>query len=163
MCTSIEDLQDHVRHEIESKASPTRAEYLSAVFELRSDVVFHLVDDASASAPPTADGAEGPRPGAAPTAVTVADVATRQSLDDPTLQQSVARHVADALGAVDGCVWCITAVTRASQGWTFTYVCRESHQAWNRQHAKHVAKVVPAEHTVYAPNERPDPILMGKC
>ncbi|KAF2971742.1 hypothetical protein GQX73_g1894 [Xylaria multiplex] len=132
-CSSVEDLQGQLHQLLAAKTTDTRAERISPNFELLSNVIFHL----------PADVENGTDPGLVqsqqlPIARTVLASETVQSqpTDDPILQKSVAKHISNAIGAVDNSAWTVRQVTRGAQGWQFTYICKDSLQAWNRVNAK---------------------------
>lgn len=50
-------------------------------------------------------------------------------------------------------------VSRGEQGWTFTYICKDSWQAWSRQVAKNPAKTVIGE---WSEKIGQDPVHMGR-
>ncbi|KAK9774727.1 hypothetical protein SCAR479_08547 [Seiridium cardinale] len=130
-CASVDDLQRQLHHLVVSKKSDTRAEHISANFEMRANSVFYITEEQDASL------AEGPEQAQNPVARTVSASQTiqNQPTDDPSLQRLVAKHLIGALGAVDASTWNVRQVSRLAQGWTFTYLCKHSLQAWNRQNA----------------------------
>ncbi|KAK7432615.1 ATP-dependent DNA helicase II subunit 1 [Neonectria magnoliae] len=165
-CDSVDDLQLHLRSTLDAKTSPTRAEHVSITMELRASVRFVIPllsepqnGDLSNIDPSLGGGTEAPnQPGDQPSRVVAANEAlTNQPQDDPTLQTSVAKHIVAALGSIDDSTWTIREVTRGSQGWKFTYLCKDSFQQWNRQNAKHSSKAVVGDHI-----QQQDPILRNR-
>ncbi|KAI0017632.1 hypothetical protein F4780DRAFT_772208 [Xylariomycetidae sp. FL0641] len=135
VCTSVEDLRNNLRHVIASKSSPDRAQHVSCTFELRPNSIFYLTADAE-----NANG-DGVEPTTAPDlpvsrTVTASETVLNQPPDNPVLQRSVAKHIVSALGAEDGSSWTTRSVIRNTQGWTLTYICKASRQAWDRANAK---------------------------
>ncbi|KAJ8130993.1 hypothetical protein O1611_g2634 [Lasiodiplodia mahajangana] len=119
------------------KRPSTRAEHISPSFEFLSHTPFHLPADPENG---LVDGT-GPDPAQAqqpPIARTViaSETVQNQPTDDPALQKVVAKHISYAIGAVDGSAWTVRQVTRGAQGWQFSYICKDSLQAWNRANAK---------------------------
>ncbi|KAF3350732.1 hypothetical protein VdG2_01196 [Verticillium dahliae VDG2] len=146
-----DQIQDHLRRTIEYSVRPTRAEHVSVTFDIRNTVQFTLVSadnntpapPANANVDPALDGAPPPVPAIAPTAartVRVNDALANQPQDDPSLQRSVASHIVELLGAVDGATWAVRDISRGPQGWTVTYACKHSLAAWLRQHQKNPDK-----------------------
>lgn len=159
VCASVEDLSLQLAHLRDTKATETKAEHISETFEFRSTVVFHVpeIDNDADSGQNPDHVAEG-TPGAVATApmngnpsaaatreIRAIDTLLNQPTDDPALQKSVAKHIIASLGSVDGSAWTVRSVSRNSSGWTFTYLCKNSTQAWMRQHSKHSAKLRIAE------------------
>lgn len=158
-CVSTEDLALEMAQLRNAKVTDTKAEHISATFEFSSTVVFSVQEnenevaesqnpDQSAGGPP---GAAPPAPmnGDAPAPATreirAIDTLLNQPTDDPALQKLVAKHIIASLGSVDGSSWTVRSVSRNSSGWTFTYLCKHSTQAWMRQNSKHSAKLRIAE------------------
>ncbi|KAI0409570.1 hypothetical protein F4802DRAFT_604271 [Xylaria palmicola] len=134
-CGSVEDVQDQLGQLLAAKTTATRAEHVSPSFELLSHATFLLATDSDNG---VADGTGPDQPQLLPVARTVAasETVQNQPTDDPVLQRAVAKHISAAIGAVDKCAWTVRQVTRGAQGWQFTYICRDSLQAWNRAHSK---------------------------
>lgn len=159
-CASTEDLALELGHLRNTRVTDTKAEHISATFEFRSTVVFNVPENDSDAAEPSqnpeqsVEGAPGAIP-PAPMNGSVSTPATReiraidtllnQPTDDPALQKLVAKHITACLGSVDGSSWVVRSVSRNSSGWTFTYLCKSSTQAWMRQNSKHSAKLRIAE------------------
>ncbi|KAF7546578.1 hypothetical protein G7Z17_g8327 [Cylindrodendrum hubeiense] len=160
-CNSVDDLQLHLRRFLDAKTAPNRAEHVSMILELRATVQFTIAlpgtendnDDASNNIDPALGGgnsttAPGDQAGEPPSRVVVASEALmNQPQEDPSLQRSVATHIIEALGAVDGSTWAVRDMSRGAQSWKFTYACKDSFQQWSRQHAKHLAKAVVGEYS----------------
>lgn len=159
-CATIEDLTLQLARLRDTKATDTKAEHISETFEFRSTVVFNVPEHESESADPgqNPDQAVGGTPGGVPTAhmngnasatttreIRAIDTLLNQPTDDPALQKLVAKHIIASLGSVDGSSWTVRSVSRNASGWTFTYLCKNSTQAWMRQNSKNSAKLRIAE------------------
>lgn len=81
----------------------------------------------------------------APRRATAAEAIEKQPSDDPVLQRAIAKHITSRITAVDGTSWVAREVGRAFQGWTFTYICKESMQTWTRATAKTPGKLAIGE------------------
>lgn len=151
-CGSVVDLQDRLRHLLSLKVSETKAEHISASFEIPSTATFTIsvteaendALESTASVDPQLGGAQtstftGDDGHPATRQIRAGDTLVNQHQNDPILQRTVARHLVTALGEVDEATWVVRQVSRVAQGWTFTYICKDSSQAWARQHAKHAA------------------------
>ena len=161
VCGSVDDLQAQLHNFLLSKVSETRAEHASLTFELRYNTVFYLPPAESENGrssesatgpaqsqqpqPPSSEQQqqeqqqeqEQPQPQPQPIrTVTASETIQNQPSDDPALQKDVARHIMERIVLVDNSTWNVRSVARASQGWTFTYLCKDSHQAWSRTNAK---------------------------
>ncbi|KAI0863105.1 hypothetical protein F4860DRAFT_502236 [Xylaria cubensis] len=138
-CSSVEDLQGQLHQILAAKTTDTRAEHISPSFELLSHATLHLpVDSENSAAEGTGPGPDATQSQQPPVArnVTAFDTVQNQPADDPVLQKAVAKHISNAVGAVDSSAWTVRQVTRGAQGWQFTYICKDSLQAWNRANAK---------------------------
>ncbi|KAI0555219.1 hypothetical protein F4679DRAFT_569895 [Xylaria curta] len=138
-CHSLEDLQGQLHQILAAKTTDTRAEHVSPSFELLSHATLHLpVDSENSTAEGTGLGPEATQSQQPPLTRTViaSDTVQNQPTDDPVLQKAVAKHISNAIGAVDRSAWTVRQVTRGAQGWQFTYICKDSLQAWNRANAK---------------------------
>ncbi|KAI0136131.1 hypothetical protein F4776DRAFT_123334 [Hypoxylon sp. NC0597] len=141
VCSSIREVQDKLHHGLVSKSSDTRAEHTSITFELRHNSVFHLNEDAENGTPDGAVQPDGQSPQQSITRpVNVSETVQNQPADDPVLQRAVAKHIVSAMGAVERSTWTVRNVSKDAQGWTFTYICKDSLQAWNRANAKNTGK-----------------------
>jgi hypothetical protein len=49
------------------------------------------------------------------------------------------------VGEADQSHWIMRSMTRGTQGWTFTYGCKDSAQSWARRNAKNPARTVVGE------------------
>lgn len=151
--TSIEDLENHLRGLLESKVSPLKSERLSFTYEITSSARFTV--SLSQSENDVLEGLGGIDPGLggarsseAPDDAQLArvipanDTIMNQPQDNPTLQRVVAKHIIASVGACDGSSWAVREVSRGPQGWSFTYICKDSMQSWRRQTGKNVQSVV---------------------
>lgn len=128
---SIEDLQQELHNIVASKRSDTRAEHISTTLELGMHAVLYVPQEPEQ----VGDNLEQLQDLVTRT-VTVSETVLNQPSDDPKLQRVVAKHLAEALAVVDESSWAVRSVARTAQGWTFTYHCQHSLQAWNRQNSK---------------------------
>jgi hypothetical protein len=173
-CGSVAEVQDHLRSLLSARVTETHADHISQNFEIRATVVFDIpttndgdpsentsnIDPLLATPAPTAAQANG-GPAPAPTQtkrIQAIDALTNQPSDNPALQTSVARHIILAVGQVDGSNWSVRQVSRSEQGWTFTYICKDSRQAWDRQVAKNPPKIGIAE---WSEKGGQDPVHLG--
>ncbi|KAK4126205.1 hypothetical protein N657DRAFT_670298 [Parathielavia appendiculata] len=174
-CGSIGDLQVQLRDLLSSRVTETRADHISVTTEIRATAVFDIpVTDTeneafenwssidpllggarSSVAPPAVNGNGGPPS----RRVNAIDTLINQPLDDPVLQTSVTGHIIASLGKVDGSIWTVRQISRNEQGWTFTYICKDSWQAWSRQVSKNPAKTAIGE---WSDKSGQDPIHMGR-
>jgi len=159
-CGSVADLQAQLHGLLSTRVTETRVDHTSVTFEIRATAVFDIpVSDNENEAPENASNIDpslgGARPSAAPVVngngapatrrVNAIDALINQPVDDPVLQTSITRHIIASLEQVDGSSWTVRQVSRSEQGWTFTYICKDSWQAWSRQASKHHAKMVIGE------------------
>ncbi|KAH6856619.1 hypothetical protein B0I37DRAFT_79604 [Chaetomium sp. MPI-CAGE-AT-0009] len=159
-CNSVADLQAQLRDLLHNRVTETRADHTSVTFEIRATATFEipvieteneapegvsnidpLLGVARSNAVPAANG----NPGQPARRVTAIDALVNQPVDDPALQTTIARQIILSLREVDSSNWTVRQVSRTEQGWTFTYVCKDSWQEWNRQAAKTPAKTVIGE------------------
>lgn len=170
-CASVEDLQLRLRDALTEKATPTRAEHVDITLDIGAAARLTLslsttensvldglgdLDPAlgglrSESATTETSGEQSTR------SISATDVLMNQPQDDPVLQRAVARHISSAVSATDGSSWIMREMSRDSQGWNFTYLCKDSSQQWGRQNAGRT-KLIIGE---YSQREM-DPILMSK-
>ncbi|RYP89641.1 hypothetical protein DL770_004219 [Monosporascus sp. CRB-9-2] len=146
VCGSVDDLQGQLRNFLLSKSSDTRAEHVSLTFELRYNAMFYLTSESENGSADNADPAQ-PQPQPPPSqqvtrTVTASETIQNQPSDDPVLQKAVAKHVIGRINTVDNSSWNVRQVARGAQGWTFTYICKDSHQAWTRANAKNPERPV---------------------
>lgn len=159
--SSIEDLEKHLRELLETKVSPDKAERISFNFDISSAAKFTVSISQSENdvleglggidpdlggarppaAPGTPDGAQAER------VISASDTVMNQPQDNPTLQRIVARHIIGSVGACDGSTWAVREMSRGAQGWSFTYICKDSMQSWRRQNAKSMQGVVVGDYT----------------
>ncbi|KAI1757276.1 hypothetical protein F4782DRAFT_537518 [Xylaria castorea] len=144
-CNSVEDLQGQLHQVLVAKTTDARAEHISPSFELLSHAPFHLpVDSENSTAEGIGLGPDTTQSQQPPITRTViaSDTVQNQPADDPVLQKAVAKHISNAVGAVDSSAWTVRQVTRGAQGWQFTYICKDSLQAWNRANTKNTDRPV---------------------
>ncbi|KAI1209923.1 uncharacterized protein F4807DRAFT_78392 [Annulohypoxylon truncatum] len=148
VCSSIREIQDKLHHSLISKSSDTRAEHTSITFEFRHNTVFHLNADTENSNP---DGSINPtsqsQQQAVARSVNVSETVQNQPADDPVLQRTVAKHIVGAMGVIDSSSWVVRQVSRSAQGWNFTYICKDSLQAWNRANGKNAEQPIIASYS----------------
>lgn len=153
ICDSIDDVQRRLHHCILSKSSETRAEHISLSFELPNTSVFYITEEDEI------DVADGQQREQVTRVVATSDAVQNQPADDPALQRAVAKHIAAAIGVADSSSWNVRQVSRAAQGWTFTYMCKHSLQTWNRQNAKNAGRPVIG---AFSGNGGLDPVNLGR-
>lgn len=173
-CGSVSDLQHQLRDLLSTRVTETRADHTSVTFEIRATAVFDIpVTENENGALENASNIDpllgGPRSSVAPVVngngtpatrrVNAIDTLINQPVDDPVLQTSITRHIIASLGQVDGSSWMVRHVSRGEQGWTFTYICKDSWQAWSRQASKHPAKTVIGE---WSETAGLDPVHLSK-
>lgn len=159
--SSLEDLEKHLRGLLETKVSPDKAERISFNFEIPSAAKFTVSISQSENdvleglggidpvlggarppaAPGTSDGAQFER------VIPASDTIMNQPQDSPTLQRIVAKHIIGSVSACDGSTWAVREMSRGAQGWSFTYICKDSMQSWRRANAKSMEKVVVGDYT----------------
>jgi hypothetical protein len=169
-CGCVDELQFQLRTVLESKLSPTRAEHVAIAFELRgtSEFTLNLIksNNNSLESPRNADPKLGGLRIAtgevaneqAPKIIKAIDTLVNQPQDDPAAQRVVAKHIVNAISAVDSSNWAVREVSRGAQGWIFTYNCEDSFQAWNRQNGKNPARPTIGEFST----KIEDPINLSK-
>ncbi|CAG1961951.1 unnamed protein product [Fusarium graminearum] len=171
-CDSVEQLQNQLRGILDAKVTPTRAEHVAITTELRATVRFQLTaselengnHDNPNNLDPALGGAQstevnGDQDAGQPSRVVFAnDTIMNQPQDDPALQRSVAKHIISTISSADGSTWTVREVSRGAQGWTFTYLCKDSFQHWSRQTAKNPLKTIVGEFS----QREPDPTLHSK-
>ncbi|KAK3369135.1 hypothetical protein B0T24DRAFT_532926 [Lasiosphaeria ovina] len=161
-CGSVADLQAQLRDLLGSKVTGTRAEHIAVTLKLRATTVFDVpvteteneVLESAANIDPLLGG---PRSSVAPASdaagapptrkINAIDTLLNKPSDDHVLQKSLAKHVVASLSEVDGSNWTVREVSRNDQSWTFTYICKDSWQAWSRQNSKNPARTVIGEWT----------------
>ncbi|KAH7189260.1 uncharacterized protein B0J16DRAFT_339174 [Fusarium flagelliforme] len=167
-CDSVEQLQHKLRGILDAKATPTRAEHVAITIELRATVRFQLpVSESENGNQENLDGldqlqsagADGHQDAGQLSRVVFAnDTLMNQPQDDPSLQRSVAKHIISTISSTDGSTWTVREVSRGTQGWTFTYLCKDSLQCWNRQNAKNPVQTIVGEFS----QREPDPVLHAR-
>lgn len=147
--TSIDDLDKHLRGLLDAKVSPQKAERLSFTFEITSSAKFTV--SVSQSENDALEGfarsSEGPDGAQVSRVIAANNTIMNQPQDNPILQRIVAKHIIGAVGACDGSSWAVREVSRGAQGWSFTYICKDSMQSWRRQNAKSMEGVVVGDYT----------------
>jgi hypothetical protein len=171
-CTSVAEVQDRLRTIFGAHVSDVAADHINESFKLQSTVVFSVpvidaeneVSESAASADPQMGGdmsSVAPAHGHQTfRRINATDALINQPQDDNALQQSVAKHIMASLSEVDGSTWIIRGVARTEQGWKFTYICKSSMQAWQRQTSKTPAKVPIG---AYSSKDGLDPVNLGGC
>ncbi|KAF5973864.1 ATP-dependent DNA helicase 2 subunit 1 [Fusarium coicis] len=171
-CDSVEELQLKLRSILDAKATTTRAEHVALTIELRATVRIQLPVSESENGTleslnnidPSLGGAQslgmnGNRDEGQLSRVLFAnDTLMNQPQDDPTLQRSVAKHIISTISSTDGSTWTVREVSRGTQGWTFTYLCKDSYQQWTRQNVKNQTKTIVGEFS----QREPDPVLHAR-
>ena len=160
-CSSVDDLQTQLRGWLEGKASPTRAEHVSVTFEFRPAVILVLPPSApnGEGAPSATNGTITPRAPQQPfRTVSASETILNQPQNDPKLQRDVASHIVNSISAFDSSAWAEEQVARGAQGWTFTYSCQDSLQAWSRKHEQGSARPAIAEYSGVNYKDGFDPI-----
>lgn len=167
---SVDELQLHLRGVLEQKTTEKRAEHVAVTLELRNTVQFALTlseseNDAlegrnqiDPSLGGQRSGSMSVDPAGQTTRVVVANEALMNQPENPVLQRTVAKHLIGIVSAVDGSNWVLRDLSRGAQGWTFTYICKDSLQHWTRQTSKLPTKAVIGEYS----HREPDPVLMGR-
>ena len=171
-CGSVQDIQIHLRGLLDSKATPNRAEHVSVTLEIKSSVRFTLMLSDSENGvfenlnnidPSLGGTRSAPVPtdqsgGQLSRVVDANEALMNQPQDDPALQRSVAKHIITAVSATDGSTWNVREVSRGTQGWAFTYLCKDSYQQWSCQNAKNPSKAIVGEYS----HRELDSTLSGK-
>jgi len=172
-CGSVVNLQAQLHNLFSRNVTETRADHISIKFELRPTAIFHVsVTENQNETLETAANLDpvlgGSRSSVAPNTpgfanhparqISALDAIVNQPADDHVLQKSVANHIIVSLGEVDQSNWIVRQVSRGEQGWTFTYVCKDSSQAWSRQNSKNPAKMVIGE---WSNKDGQDPVNMS--
>ncbi|KAK7927311.1 hypothetical protein PG985_004309 [Apiospora marii] len=132
VCNTIQDVCQSLANHV-ARRTDTRAEHISTAFEIRQNAVFDIAVEPEV--PEGEDPVHHLQPPVTRT-INASETIMNQPNDDPVLQRIVAKHIIGAIGEVDGSSWNVRQVVRGVQGWDFTYQCKNSLQAWNRQNAK---------------------------
>lgn len=173
-CASLTNLEEQLRHLLDSKTTPTKAEHVSVTFELRSDVTFTVPVTEAENASLAAGAGVDPRlsgGGVASSAVrgddgqvtqhiNALDTILNQPQDDPVVQRIVSKHIMTRIGDADGSQWIMRSMTRGHQGWTFTYGCKGSMQAWAKLNANNPPKSLVGE---WSNKDGQDPVNLSRC
>jgi hypothetical protein len=147
---SLDNLLEQFRQTYDSKVTETRAEKISVSYEFRTNVVFkitasgtdHEALEAASRPDPLLGGLSGGTHAQAlgedqyMHAIDSGDVIRNQPQDDPVLQRAISKHIIAGLSEIDHSTWTVRSMSRAAQGWTFTYNCKDSLRTWLRAHGK---------------------------
>ncbi|KAK3353038.1 hypothetical protein B0T25DRAFT_623170 [Lasiosphaeria hispida] len=175
-CSSVADLQDQLRGVFSTRVTETTANHIELTFELRPTTVFHVPvsengNEALENASNIGPQLEGARSSVAPSSaadanggqatrrINAIDTVLNQPQDDHVLQKSVAKHIISSLSKVDSSNWVVRQVSRDEQGWTFTHVCKDSKQAWDRHASKNPAKTPIG---AWSNKDGQDPVNLGR-
>lgn len=162
---SVEALALHLRGLLEDKTTPTKAEHVTTVLEMRSTAQFHLslseseneAFTKSTGIDPTMGGTSSASTSVDPAGQTVRTISANDTLrnqsDNPFLQRTVAKHILDVLGATDRSQWVLRDLSRGQHGWSFTYICKDSLQEWTRQNPKSKSSAVIGEYSQKDPDK----------
>ncbi|KAI6382423.1 hypothetical protein MCOR25_000719 [Pyricularia grisea] len=159
VCYSTDDIRKQLDEILLPKTSETKAEHVDAKFKFPSTAHFLVVvnEAENAALESAASLVGGARPfaghnqtvlalgnGQYQRQITTHDALVNQPQDDPVLQRAVAKQIAGALSSPGEVTssWNVRTITRASSGWTFEYICKDSLQVWKRQHSKETLPVV---------------------
>ncbi|TLS27705.1 hypothetical protein PpBr36_01030 [Pyricularia pennisetigena] len=159
VCYSTDDIRKQLDELLLSKTSETKAEHVDTKFKFPTTANFLVVvneaENATLESAASLNGGVRPFAGHNQTVlalgngqyqrqITTHDAIVNQPQDDPVLQRAVAKQIAGALSSPGEVAssWNVRTIARASSGWTFEYVCKDSLQVWQRQHAKEVLPVV---------------------
>ncbi|KYK59612.1 hypothetical protein DCS_00744 [Drechmeria coniospora] len=169
-CVSVDELQTRLHTILEEQTTPTRAEHISTTLDISATAQISLhvpqnenevLDDLNNVDPSLGGiwtcGVATASEGQTVRVVNATDVLSNQHQDDPFPQQAVARHIVATVGATDGRSWVMRDMSRGPEGWSFSYLCKDSVQQWNRQN-KEKAKLVIGDYT----NKVPDPAAMSR-
>lgn len=170
-CDSTDDLQFRLRAMLDAKVTPTRAEHVATTLDIAATAQLTLslsqADNDALEGLTNVDpslggirstGVTAENPGGATLRVTqAADALMDQPQDDPVLQRVIAKHIISAVSATDGGAWVMREMSRGLGGWSFSYLCKDSFQQWDRQN-KGRSKPVVGEFT----SKEPDPNMMSE-
>lgn len=169
---SVEELQSQLRDAFSGKVTATRAERVATRLDLAASAELTLgvsegenyVLEALSTLDPSLGGAlstgvsTDPDEGQTARVVLVSDALMNQPADDPALQRAIANHLVAGVGQADGSEWAVREVSRATQNWVFSYICKGSMQHWQRQH-KSKSKPLVADYS----QKEIDPLLASEC
>ena len=162
---SVEALALHLRGLLEDKTTPTKAEHVATVLEMRSTAQFHVSlsnteNEAfakSTGTDPTMGGGSSSSTSVDPAGQTVRTISANDTLrnqsDNPFLQRTIAKHIVDVLGATDHSQWILRDLSRGQHGWSFTYICKDSLQQWTRENPKSKSSAVIGEYSQKDPDD----------
>lgn len=172
-CGSIVDLQTQLRDIIQSRVGDTHAEHTSVTFEMRATAVFEVpmtgienevlengsdIDPSLGGTRSSAALAVGGNAVQRGRQVSAIDALIRQPVNDPVLQTAIARQIISSVGEVDSSNWTLRQILRTEQSWDFTYMCKDSWEAWNHQLSRTPARTLIGEWSEMAGQ---DPIHKG--
>jgi ATP-dependent DNA helicase 2 subunit 1 len=147
-CASVEDLETNLRGILADKVTENKAEAVSYTFEIRSAAQFSVVLTEAENESLETVGNIAPGLGGASLGqvqiidgqmvrtVSANDALMNQPRDDTVLQGTVCKHIISKISACDQSTWDVGEVSRGTQGWTFTYQCKDSFKAWSRANAR---------------------------
>ncbi|OAA65955.1 hypothetical protein SPI_02742 [Niveomyces insectorum RCEF 264] len=149
-CRSVDDLKAKIAQLFVGKVSETRAEHVSASFDIPGVVALNLgaatghngreavvLGSAEGNTGDPASGGGGGGNHLNPlirNVVNVRDVVMNQPEEKPIMQRAVAGFLIMSVRQADGSMWDMQSTTRAAQGWTITYVCQNSLGCWLKAH-----------------------------
>ena len=168
---SVGDLQSRLSVALRANTTSTRVEHVSLALELRSTARFTIAFsdgdnraleglgaiDPSLGGLTTSHGGATNAAGQATRVVSANDTLINQT-DNSVLQRSVAMYILGEVSAVDDSTWILRDFSRGPQGWTFMYICKDSHQHWNRETSKNPPQAPIGEYSL----DDPHPILVGR-
>ena len=158
-CASVQDLEARLRGILADKATETKAEDVSYTFEIGPAAQFSVIVTEAQNQSLEAHGSIAPALGGASLGhvqivdgqmihtVNANDTLMNQPHNEPALQRAAAKHIISAISACDHSTWNVREISRAPQGWTFTYQCNDSFQAWTRANTT-AAKSIPGEYSI---------------
>jgi hypothetical protein len=156
---SVDELTQQLAAALGAKVQETRTEHVAMTIELRAAVQLRLQLSAQENNA-LAGGAGVEQPGSGfLRVVKINDALMNQPQDTPVLQEAVAKHIVAAVGATDQSTWVVREISRATQGWTFRYICKDSLQMWTRRTSKAHNIPVIGEYSY----KDPDPVLTSMC
>lgn len=167
-CTCVEELQLQFRDIFDGKVTATRAERVATRLDLAASAELTLGVSAGENNVLEGLSALDPSLGGALSTdistdadiarvVLVDDAVMNQSSEEPVLQTSVAKHIADGVSQVDGSEWTLRDSSRGANGWIFTFICKGSMQHWQQQN-KSQLKTLIADYS----HRELDPLLASK-
>ncbi|EPE10156.1 fungal transcriptional regulatory protein [Ophiostoma piceae UAMH 11346] len=145
-CRSPGELKNKIAQLFGGKVSDTRAERVSASFEIPADIVLNLSDVShdpnSAGTDQDVTAVQGSS--LARSFFTVREVVVSQvdAGADPIAQKAVAAFLMIHVRQADGSVWGVQSTSRATQGWTVSYVCQHSMACWKQANTRRKTHIV---------------------